>query len=593
MILLTGLFSSSSTQVDTDYDVIIRRARVFDGSANPAVRADVAIKGDTIVKVSRLIKGKARRIVDATGFHISPGFIDLHTHADRGLYFSENRSAPNYLMQGVTTLVVGQCGSSAWPIFEKAKDQIKRWTEEGIGPNAALFVGHGSVRRLVMGMENRAPRPEELEQMKALVKEAMDQGAVGMSTGLIYLPGRYSKTDEIIELAKVVASYGGIYHTHIRDEKDKLLEAIKEAITISETAGLPAHVSHFKVMGIKNWGLVKEACALIEEARRRGLKITADQYPYQFANGYPYRSLVPSMNFADENRVDRLTGSEITAAFDLLRDNQLIELYKKIIPYTPISEHHQQYLDNLSRKDLVALVAGSLVSTSQFRGLENPRERRHFLMWLNNPQLAEKVKKRVKAHIEGTLGGPDNVVVGICVEKKLEGKTLRQTASRKGKSVVDAAIELELMGAKCIPFQMCEEDIEFIMNKDYVGTGSDGTVPFYGIGLTHIRSYSTFLHKIKKYALERNAVSVPHVIRSQTSLPAEIMNWENRGWVREGYKADLVVFDLKNIQTPTSISNPHQRCEGVAYVLINGKFVVDNGKLTKKLPGRVLMLDEK
>jgi N-acyl-D-amino-acid deacylase len=176
----------------------------------------------------------------------------------------------------------------------------------------------------------------------------------------------------------------------------------------------------------------------------------------------------------------------------------------------------------------------------------------------------------------------------MCVEKDLEGKSIEQVADLKGISIADAAIELELMGAKIIPLQMCEEDIEYIMKKNYVGTGSDGATPYYGIGLTHIRSYSTFLHKIKKYALQRKAVTVPHVIRSQTSLPADIMDWEDRGWIKQGYKADIVVFDLKNIKTKTSISNPHQLSEGVEYLFINGELVLDKGKWTGKLPGKVI-----
>jgi N-acyl-D-aspartate/D-glutamate deacylase len=590
LIIMTGLFSTSAAVENADYDLIIRNAKVFDGSANPPFMADVAVKGSMIVSIADPVTGNAARIIDAQGLHISPGFIDLHTHADGGMYYPENRAALNYLTQGVTSLVVGQCGSSAWPLFEKASDQISRWTEEGIGPNVSLLVGHGSVRQLVMGMENRPPRSEELEEMKSLVKEAMEQGAVGISTGLIYLPGRYSESDEVIELAKVVAPYGGIYHTHIRDERDKLLEAVEEAIEIAEKANIPTHISHLKVMGVKNWGLVKEACSLIEEARGRGIQISADQYPYPFANGYPYRSLLPAFNWTDEIRLDRLTTEDVTSIFDLVRDDKLLELYKKITPFYPLNEHHQQYLDSLSRQDLVDLMGSGIVDTGQFRGMENPRERMFFLEWMKDPELSLKIRERVESYIDETLGGPENVVVGICVERSFEGKTLKQVAALRGKSVLETAIELELIGSKCIPLQMGEEDIEYIMKKEYVGTGSDGTVPFYGIGLVHIRSYSTFFHKIKKYALERNTVSVPHVIRSQTSLPAKIMNWDDRGWIKEGYKADLIVFDLEGIKTPASISNPHQKCKGVKYLLINGKLVIDNENFTGELPGQVLKL---
>ncbi len=587
---LVFLFGFSGWGNDTNaeaYDVLIKNGKVFDGSLEEAKSVEIGIRGDTIVTIARSIKGNAKNIIDARGLYVSPGFIDLHTHVDGNMYFPENRAVINYLKQGVTSVIVGQCGGSAWPIVEKAEDQIKRWTDEGIGPNAALLVGHGSVRQLVMGMEDRAPTSQELEEMIALVKEAMDQGAHGISTGLIYLPGRYSKTDEVIELVKAVSPYNGIYHTHIRDERDKLLEAVQEAIDISEKTHVPAHISHFKVMGKDNWGLVKKACALIEQANADGLTITADQYPYQFANGNPYRSPIPRSTWIGESDIPRLSSQDIESVFDHLRDAQLLDLYTKITPYTPVSEHHRQFLDGLPRKRLVRLVASSLVDAGDFFGPENSRSRMLFLERMKDPEEVSKIRKEITEYIENLIGA-DRYIVGMCVEKNFEGKSIKQVAELKGISVADAAIELELMGAKIIPLQMCEEDIEYIMKKDYVGTGSDGVAPYYGIGLTHIRSYSTFIHKIKKYALQRNAVTVPHVIRSQTSLPASIMNWEDRGWIKEGYKADITIFDLKNIQTKTSISNPHQFSEGIEYLLINGELVLDNGKWTGKLPGKVL-----
>ena len=201
----------------------------------------------------------------------------------------------------------------------------------------------------------------------------------------------------------------------------------------------------------------------------------------------------------------------------------------------------------------------------------------------------ERIRTAVRQNIKRE-GGAGNIVVAICVEKELEGRSLKYAAARKNKSIEDTAIELELMGTKCVPLRMSEEDIEYIMKKDYVGTGSDGTSPFYGIGLTHIRSYSTFLHKIKKYALQSKTVSLAHVIRSQTSLPAQVMNWDDKGWIKKGYMADLAVLDLNNIKTPTSVSNPHQYSQGVRYLLINGEVVIANTKYNGKLPGQVLKL---
>jgi N-acyl-D-aspartate/D-glutamate deacylase len=591
LIFLFGFPTWGDNTSTDNYDVIIKNGKVFDGSLKEAESADIAIRGDSIVKIARSISGDAKNVVDARGLYVSPGFIDLHTHVDQNMYFPENRSVINFLKQGVTSVIVGQCGGSAWPIVEKAEDQIQRWTDEGIAPNAALLVGHGSVRQLVMGMENREPTPQELDKMKALVREAMDQGAHGISTGLIYLPGRYAKTDEVIELVKVVSPYKGIYHTHIRDERDKLLDAVQEAIEISKQANVPAHISHFKVMGKDNWGLVEEACALIEKAHSEGLTITADQYPYQFANGNPYRSPIPRSAWIGETDIPRLTSSDIDMIFEHLRDAELIDLYTKITPYTPISEHHKQFLDELPRQRLVQLVSRRLVSAGDFFGPENSRSRMLFLKRMNDPKEASKIRNEITEYIENLIGS-DRFIIGMCVEKSFEGKSIKQVAELRGISVADAAIELELMGAKIIPLQMCEEDIEYIMKKDYVGTGSDGVAPFYGIGVTHIRSYSTFLHKIKKYALQRNAVTVPHVIRSQTSLPADIMDWEDRGWIKEGYKADIAIFDLKNIEIKTSISNPHQFSEGVEYLFINGELVLDKGNWTGRLPGKVLKPDK-
>lgn len=589
-LVLAGLVAANPAQSPPAYDILIKNGLVYDGSTAPPMKMDIAISGDRIVKISKSITEPAARIIEAKNRLVTPGFIDLHTHVDDGMYFPENRACLNYLTQGVTTVIVGQCGSSAWPIFEKAEDLIATWTKEGIGPNAALLVGHGTVRNLVLGMENRDPTPQELEKMKALVKEAMDQGAYGLSTGLIYLPGSYAKTPEIIELAKVVAPYGGIYHTHIRNERNNLLKSVGEAIEISEKAGLPAHISHFKVMGRANWGLVKEACAVIEAARGKGLTITADQYPYRFTNGYPYSWLIPRATWTGGREAsERLTAADVSRIFDHLGDAELIELYKKVTPYYPLSPHQIEFLNGLPRKRLVDFAASYLFELSAFQGPENMRERRLFLQRLADPEEGRKIRQEVRTAIDNALG-PENYVVGICVEKALEGKSLREVAALKGKSVEDAAIELDLMGARCIPLQMCEPDIEIIMKKDWVGTGSDGTVPSFGIGLTHIRSYSTFLRKIKNYVIDKPVLTMSEAVRSQTSWPARIMKWEDRGWIKEGYKADIVVLDAAQLETPTSISNPHQYSRGVEFLLVNGRLVLDKGVWNGALPGQVLKL---
>lgn len=570
------------------FDVLIRGGLVYDGSLSAPVRVDVGVKDGRIVKIGKSLRGPAGRVIDAAGLIVTPGFIDMHTHVDDGMYFPEGRSCLASLVQGVTTVVVGQCGSSPWPVFEQARDLIALWNGSGIGPNAALLVGHGSVRQIVMGMEDRPPTPDELEKMKALIREAMEQGAWGMSTGLVYEPGSFAKTDEVVELAKIIARFGGIYHSHVRGERGQVLEAYKEAIAISEQTGVPAHISHMKVLGKANWGLVRNSCALVEEARARGLKITGDQYPYRFSNTSPYRPLMPRATWIGPYADAALRRADFERIFDYLRDAELIEIYKKTTPFYPLSPAHEAFLNRLPRKWLLQWVVRNVADMSPYYGPENLRERTLFLGRLADPEEGPKLRQSVRAYIDSDLG-PENHYVGLCVDKRFEGKSLAEVAALMGKSVEDAAIELELMGAQCIPFQMSEADIEFIMKKDYVATGSDGILPTYGLGRPHVRSYGTFLDKIETYALERKVVSLAHAIRSQTSLPADIMGWTDRGRIAEGAVADIVVLDLKALRTPSSISAPHQYSRGVKHLLVNGSLAIDNGGTTGKLAGRVLV----
>lgn len=590
-ILFFVINSFAQTNKSHDYDILIKNGKIYDGSLNPPFKGDIAVINDQIVKVAKSIKGTAQWVIDAKGLIVTPGFIDMHTHVDDRMFYPENRACLNYLKQGVTTVVIGQCGGSAWPLFEKAKDQANRWNNEGIGLNAAQLVGHGDVRRLVMGTENREPTVEELEQMKALVKEAMEQGSYGLSTGLIYAPGRFSKTDEIIELVKEIVPYGGIYHTHIRSESDQLIEAVKEAIEIGEKTGAPVHISHFKAINFKHWGKVKETCQLVEAAQARGLNVTADQYPYPFSNGNPYITLIPEKTWLGDDENSYLNSNDVQNIFDQLRDDQLIELYHKTSANSLISQGNENYLKTLSREDLVSLVSRQVVDLGNFHGAANYKERYVFIERLKDPIEGQKILDEVREHVS-TPVPPQYIVIAMCVEKELEGKSLAEVAKIKGKSIEGTAIELALMGTLAVPMKMSEADVEFVMKKDWVATGSDGGAPFFGIGLTHIRSYSTFLHKIKKYALERKTISLEHAIRSQTSLAAKIMNWNDRGWIKEGYKADIVLLDLKNIRTETSISNPHCYSAGVEYLLVNGKVTIDKGKYNGELAGKVLKLKE-
>jgi len=305
------------------YDIVFRNARALDGTGSPWFVADVAVKDGFVVKVGK-VEGQASKTVDASGMYLSPGFIDAHSHSDLPLVV--NPTADSKVMQGVTLEVIGQCGSSAAPrnmglriqedeTAREAGAEVPQWTDmasymevlesQGVSVNVAALVGHGAVRRQVMGTDRRAPTPEELDQMKKLVAQTMEQGAFGFSTGLIYVPGTYSETDEVVELAKVAAGYGGVYFTHIRNEGVHLLEALQEAITIGSEARMPVQISHFKVMGQPYWGKVKESIAMVEKARQEGLDITADQYPY-VASSTGLGSSVPSSAWAGGRGLERL-----------------------------------------------------------------------------------------------------------------------------------------------------------------------------------------------------------------------------------------------------------------------------------------------
>lgn len=590
LILSTLLLAAGNEHHEYDCDILIRGGMVFDGSLAPPVKADVAVAGGKIIKVAANIENiRAKQVINAAGLHVTPGFIDLHTHAEQGMFNPENRSCLNYLVQGVTTIVTGHCGSSGWPIFETFAEQAKRWSGSGIGPNVAMMVGHSYVRHLVMGYDNRKPTAAELAKMKALVKEAMEQGASGLSTGLIYRPGRFAKTGEIIDLVKVIVPYGGIYHSHIRNEGKYNVSAMKEAIAIGEKTGAAVNISHIKAIGARNWGKVKQACRLIEAAQRRGLQITADQYPFRFANLNPYTRLIPTKTWLGDAGDRVLQGDDMAGLFASLSHEQLKSLYTKLSSASVVSPRRfRQYIDQIPRKELTKLLIGALPGF-ELHGPGNDKERVLFLKRWHNPQEAERIRREMRVSISWR-GGADNILVAKCVEENLEGKTLRQAAEIKGKSAVDTAVELHLMDTWAIILLMSEEDIEYAMKKDYVATGSDGLAPSFGIDLCHIRAYTTFLHKIKKYGLERKTVSLSHIIRSQTSLPARIMNWSDRGWIKEGYNADITVIDLEGIKTGSSVSNPHCHGRGVVYLLINGKIAIKEGEWTGSLPGKIIKL---
>jgi N-acyl-D-aspartate/D-glutamate deacylase len=499
-------------------DILIQGGRVLDGSGNPWYLADVAIDEGRIVAVGRLDSIQAELVIDAEGLYVAPGFIDPHTHSDRGLAKEELKAARSHLAQGVTTVVVNLCGGGQWPLME----QRRTYEEQGVGVNVAMLIPHGTIRQRVLGMEDRPPTDDELERMRALVREGMQAGAFGLSTGLYYAPGSYAATEEIIALAKEIGA-GGVHASHIRDESDYtigLLAAVDEVIAITEASGITGIVSHFKALGPNNWGKSVAACVRIERARERGISVWADQYPYEASGTSITGALVPRWALAGE-----VSAEEPSPLERRLRD-----------------------------------------------AVERQRLRDGML---------ENIERR---------GGPSTLVISRhAADPSIEGRSLAELASERNQEPVDVALALlEAGGAGLVSFNMSELDIEHIMKRDFTMTGSDGSLTPFGEGKPHPRYYGTFPRKIRRYVTERAVVTLPHAIRSMTSLTATVFGFEDRGFIREGMWADIVVFDLDRVQDRATFQEPHQFSEGMLHVLVNGRLAIRDGHFTDELSGLVL-----
>jgi N-acyl-D-amino-acid deacylase len=492
----------------TRVDLLIRNGRLLDGSGTNEMRADIGISGDRITFIGDAIKSNiaATRTIDATGLIVAPGFIDPHTHADEDLSNGQRKSNVNFLMQGVTTVVIGNDGRSPLPIGKK----LDALNAQGIGTNAIHLVGHGSVRGAVLGAADVAPTAEQLEKMKALVKQAMLDGAFGMSTGLYYAPGSFAKTEEVIELAKVVAEHGGIYDSHIRDESSYtigLLSSIEEVIRIGREAKLTVHVSHIKALGVDVWGKSKDVIAVIEKARHEGINITANQYPYTASGTSITASLVPRWAEAGGNA----------------------ELLKR---------------------------------------LDDPAIR---------PRLVKEMEENMRRR-----GGANSLLITSARNRALTGKRLEEIAKAAGKSPIEAAIEIiKTGGASVASFNMNEQDIEAFMRQPWVMTGSDGSGG-------HPRKYGTYPRKLSDYVLKRYVISLSRFIQASSAQVAETFGVKERGIIRTGYFADLVVFDEKAVAATATYEQPEKLAVGMKYVLVNGKIAVENGKYNGALAGHAL-----
>jgi N-acyl-D-amino-acid deacylase len=549
-LLLTAAAAASagfaSAQSPPAFDLLIQGGRVLDGTGNPWFPADIGVRDGRIVAIGTLNGAKAARVVDASGKYVAPGFIDLHSHADDGSRpdgglrdpDAQIRAAPNLVSQGITTVVVNHDGRSPWPIAE----QRAIFEKQPIGVNAMLLVGHGTVRRQVLGNDVRRPSTaEEIAKMRGLVRQALKEGAVGMSAGLEYEPGRWSTTEEVVELAMELPAVDGIYISHERSEgadplwyvpsqdgpgPPTLLDAVRETIEIGEKSGARVVASHLKAKGANYWGSSTAAVGLIQRARDRGVDVWADQYPYATSGTDGSTVLIPAW-------ARRGTGPAA------------IETLKRVLG------------DAKSAEDVRA-------------------------------DIAHEIQRR---------GGADNVVVFDYTDKSLYGLSLAEIARRWKLTPVETAIRIQMDGlptrnggARMRGFSMAEIDMEHIMKQPWVATSTDGGIALPADGpTTHARFYGSFTRKIRHYVLDRGAITLEHAVRAATALPAAIMRLKDRGLIREGVAADLVVFDLDTIRDKSTFFEPHQHSEGVEYVFINGVAVVDATRRTGALPGRVLV----
>lgn len=495
-------------------DLVFRHARVLDGSGNPWFRADVAVRGDRIVGVGDLGVLRATREVDASDLYLAPGFIDVHSHAGTGLVEPELREARPLLAQGVTTIFVNPDGGGAVDMLEQAREL----SDGGIGLNVAQLVPHGSVRRQVLGMEDRAPTPEELERMRELVRAGMAAGAFGLSSGPWYAPGSYSETAELVALARVVAEYGGAYTSHIRDESDfnvGLVAAVDEVIQVAREARVPSVVTHIKALGPRVWGFSAALVQRIERARDSGLELFADQYPYVASGTSLSGGLVPRWALAGGDSA----------------------LQRRIADPGARRRLRAEIVENLARRGGAQRI--------QFR--------------------------RVRS------------------DPAIEGTTLQAVAAARGLDAPDAVLELlQEGGGSVVSFNMIEEDVELLMRQPWTMTSSDGELVPMGEGVPHPRSYGSHPRKIREYVVERGVVDLGAAIRSMTSLPATVFDVEQRGTIRPGAFADLVLFELDRVNDPATFQEPHQLAEGMVMVVVNGTVVLDDGDFTRALPGRVL-----
>ena len=515
MTRILAFIALATPLVGAEYNWLFRNVRVVDGTGNPWYYADVAVKDEKIALIGDLVNAEADHVVDGVGRVLAPGFIDVHTHVERTI--KEVPGGDNFVFDGVTTIVTGNCGISDTDLaaWLKELEQIR------LGLNLASLIGHNSVRAKVMGTEKRPPTPEELAKMQDVVRENMRAGAVGFATGLIYVPGTYADTDEIIALAKAAATYGGVYASHIRDEGEHALDAITEAIQIGKAADLPVEISHFKLSSKNVWGASDKSIERVEQARNEGVDVVVDQYPYD-RSSTALNVMLPS--WALEGGRDKL--------LERLRDPE----------------------------NRAKVIAGM-----------------------------EEVLKR-RGHADYSFA----MVASFEADSSLEGKTIPEINELRGreKTVANQMLTiLEILNqgqAAMVYHNMSLDDVDRILRYPNTAVASDGGAIVFGDGKPHPRSYGTNARVLSEFVRERKRLTLEDAIRRMTSLPARTFGFRDRGLVMEGLAADLVLFDPDQVRDNATFEDPHKFSDGFEIVLVNGKAVIEDSKLTGARPGKIL-----
>jgi N-acyl-D-aspartate/D-glutamate deacylase len=548
VILACLLFTScfSATVFAQSFDLVLTNGHIIDGTGSPWYSGDLGIREGKIAAIGNLANAPRKRTIDVQGQVVAPGFIDMLGQSEMTILVDPR--LPSKIYQGITTEITGE-GNSAAPLndviiradvasyqhlkitpdWRTMRQYFARLEKQGMGINLASYVGATQVRRMVLGDENKAPTPDQLNQMKALVRDAMHDGAVGLSTSLEYAPAPYAKTDELIALAGEASKFGGIYATHMRNESDSVLQAIDEALRIGREAHIPVEIWHLKVAGKANWGRMPEVVAKISSARAQGMDVAADTYAYP-AWFNSFSAFIPQWahDGGDAKLIQRLQDPAMRARI---------------------------------RKDMMT------------RSTE----------WDNEWQ---------------EIPGPEAVMIGVVQNPKLvplQGKTLADVAKLWNKDPIDALFDLLIEDkafTEVAVFGMSEPDVLLALQQPWVSVDNDssGTSPegLLGQEHPHPRAYGTFPRILRKYVREEKKLALEDAIRKFSSLPAQRMRLTDRGVLKQGMWADLVVFDPATIHDLATFENPNQLSQGMNYVLVNGVPVIDQGKMTGVLPGKVL-----